>query len=639
MSRIAGSPKSAAAAACGALALLSSAAAAPAAQAADSYVSRTAPAQAPTRFTVGLRAEAGRSNAARFAVSGSTIAVRDGPGGVRAARDGGCAQIFVPIPVPRAVVHCALAGVETLHVELGDGDDSSVNATAVQSYNYGGPGNDHIVGGSADDWLQGDEGDDVLEGNDGDFDAFSGGPGNDLLSGGNGRDSMAGGEGNDTHLGGPGPDELQHSPGADDFSGGTDPAGALPESVDYVTYQFAKQPLSISLDGQANDGAAGEGDNVRSDVERILGGDVDDRISGSGDANEISGHWGDDRIEGRGGDDALSGSDGQDAVRGGDGADELRGGGGDDELVGEAGDDLLHGDDPGRRGADTMRGGDGIDTVSYAEKTAPVSVDFDGAADDGTAGEADNAGVDVENAIGGTGADALLGDARANALTGGAGGDAIDGGEGVDALAGEDGDDTITSRDGSADTVACGAGADTVVADATDTIAPDCETVQLPQAPTPQPDPQPGTPQPQPGTPDPQPQPGTPQPQPGTPQPQTTPVASRCAALTVATRRVVVGAKGVAKIRLSAARGSAATCTARITLRAGRSIGSATARIAPGKQAVIAVRLARSVRMRLARARVGIATRISVTTVDATGRSAARIGASVHLAAKPRRSA
>lgn len=601
---------------CGALVLLGLAGAAPPALAAeDSLVTRAAPSGAPDRFTVTLLAHDGRANEAQFALDGGVIVVRDGPSGVRPAPGGGCTGTLVGIPVViSATVRCAAAGVETLQVRLGDGDDSSVNATGIQSYNYGGDGADHIIGGSEYDWLEGGAGNDVLEAGAGDFNAFSAGPGNDTLVGGDGRDSMAGGDGADIHLGGAGADELQQGPGADDFNGGSDAVPGQPESVDYVTYQFVRQPLTVSIDDQPNDGAVGEGDNVHSDVERVLGGELDDQISGNGSANALDGHRGDDRVRGLGGDDMLRGSDGQDEIRAGEGDDELQGGDGDDELVGEAGADLLLGDPGTRLGADTMRGGDGVDTVSYAVKRDPVTVDFDGAADDGAAGEADNVGIDVENAIGGGGADTLLGDARANALTGGEGADHLEGGEGVDTLVGDAGDDTIVSRDGVADAVSCGAGADTVIADPADTIAADCENVQLPPVATPPPTNAPQPPAPQP----PVAQPPVAQP-PAQQQPRAT--TPRCVAVVLATRRVTVGPSGIVKLRLKAARGNGAACTAQLTLRSGRAaFARARVRLVPGRAAVARLTLNRTARTRLAAGRRGLATRLEIKTVDAARR-------------------
>lgn len=609
---------------CGALVLLGLTGAAPSALAAeDSFVTRSAPSGAPDRFTVTLLAQDGRANEARFSLDGGAIVVRDGPSGVRPAPGGGCTGTLVGIPVViSATVRCAAAGVETLQVRLGDGDDSSINATGIQSYSYGGDGSDHIIGGSAYDWLDGGAGNDVLEAGAGDFNAFSAGPGDDTLVGGDGRDSMYGGDGADTHLGGGGADELQHSPGADDFNGGSDSVPGQPESVDYVTYQFVRQPLTISIDDQPNDGAAGEGDNVRSDVERVLGGEVDDQIRGNGRANALDGHRGDDRVHGHGGDDMLRGSDGQDEIRAGEGDDELEGGDGDDELVGEAGDDLLLGDPGTRVGADTMRGGDGVDTVSYAVKSDPVTVDFDGAADDGAAGEADNVGIDVENVLGGRGADTLLGDARANALTGGDGDDRLEGGEGADTLDGEAGDDTIVSRDGAADAVSCGAGADTVIADATDTVAGDCENVQLPPVATPPPPVAP--------------QPPVAQPPVAQPPAQQQPIAAptpRCAAVVLATRRVTVGRLGIVKLRLKAAPGNGAACTARLTLRSGRAALAGTrVRLAPGRAVVARLTLVRTARTRLAAGRRGLATRLEIKTVDAA-RRATVVSQRVRLAA------
>ena len=85
--------------------------------------------------------------------------------------------------------------------------------------------------------------------------------------------------------------------------------------------------------------------------------------------------------------------------------------------------------------------------------------------------------------------------------TAGAGDDTIEGGNGDDAITGGPGRDTINAdaaadscnflvcrlphgndtvhvRDGEADSVECGVGTDRVIADAADTVAPSCETVE-----------------------------------------------------------------------------------------------------------------------------------------------------------------
>jgi serralysin len=65
----------------------------------------------------------------------------------------------------------------------------------------------------------------------------------------------------------------------------------------------------------ANDGTAGEGDNLGSDVEKVFGGAGADRITANGAANEIRGGFGDDvinAVDGIGGNDTLSAGGGTD---------------------------------------------------------------------------------------------------------------------------------------------------------------------------------------------------------------------------------------------------------------------------------------------------------------------------------------
>jgi Ca2+-binding RTX toxin-like protein len=75
--------------------------------------------------------------------------------------------------------------------------------------------------------------------------------------------------------------------------------------------------------------------------------------------------------------------------------------------------------------------------VSYATRTAGVAADIDGESDDGSkfdlaGGRRDYVALDVENLIGGAGADALTGDGDANVLDGLAGPDVLRGGLGAD---------------------------------------------------------------------------------------------------------------------------------------------------------------------------------------------------------------
>ena len=139
------------------------------------------------------------------------------------------------------------------------------------------------------------------------------------------------------------------------------------------------------------------------------------------------------------------------------------GGTGADTLTGGAGGDTFD----GGTGGDILAGGAGTDTATYATRGVAVKVTLDGVRNDGSSSDAvdvalrDNVKTDVENVIGGAGADVLRAtapNATVNALSGGAG------------------DDKIRTRDGTGavDTIACGAGSDTIDIDASDTEV-DCE--------------------------------------------------------------------------------------------------------------------------------------------------------------------
>jgi hypothetical protein len=182
---------------------------------------------------------------------------------------------------------------------------------------------------------------------------------------------------------------------------------------------------------------------------------------GNGGTDYLTGAGGNDALYGDDGGDSLDGSGGNDTLDGGLAADYLTDGPGDDVVLGGGGGDTFYAG-PGR---DSYSGGEGADRVDYSARVAPVHVTLDGVADDGEAGEGDNAGLDIEEAIGGAGADRLVGNAAGDLLRGGAGNDAITGGPASDRVEGEDGDDVIDVRDGGYDSVDCGTGTDILLAD------------------------------------------------------------------------------------------------------------------------------------------------------------------------------
>jgi serralysin len=199
------------------------------------------------------------------------------------------------------------------------------NRDALPQTVRGGDGNDRIEGHGVRDRLIGDAGDDVITGGPARDEIF-GGPGNDELHGGVGGDELHGDEGSDFIDGGGGDggsrsqsgyaiagaaldvDELDGGPGPDVLSGG-------PGDFDRVLYTSRRAPVSVTLDGLANDGEAGEGDFVAADVEDVYGGAGSDLLVGNAGPNTLVGGAGDDVIDGRGGyQDSAIGGDGNDTL-------------------------------------------------------------------------------------------------------------------------------------------------------------------------------------------------------------------------------------------------------------------------------------------------------------------------------------
>ena len=163
-------------------------------------------------------------------------------------------------------------------VNGGSGPDSvSGGDDADRAFGYagadvvdGGRGGDLVVGGDANDIIRGGEGDDRLGDDatvsnnfppDRGSDAFDGGPGDDLLR--------------------PGLGPTQGIADDDSLSGGS--------GRDTVSYQQRLAAVTVSLDGAAGDGVPGESDNVRLDVERLVGGTVADRLSGGPNGTRSTG--------------------------------------------------------------------------------------------------------------------------------------------------------------------------------------------------------------------------------------------------------------------------------------------------------------------------------------------------------------
>ena len=286
-----------------------------------------------------------------------------------------------------------------------------------------GLGVEGVIGGEAADTLIGNDGPNRL----------AGGAGGDRIDGGGGADRIEGDDGDDT---------LDGGSGADDISGGA--------GVDGESYGSRSDPVTVSLDGLANDGNAQDlfADNLRADVENVKGTSGDDVLRGSAADNLLDGSFGDNRLEGLGGNDTLTASN---------------------------------------RGSDVLDGGDGGDTASYRGTGFDgVTVTLDGRANDGApagaagvpaGGEADN--VLTEDVIGSEFDDVITGNDESNRLSGGDGtdtihgagaGDTILGGPGLDVLIGDTGVDVLNANDGLSDRVDCGPDPDVANLDLADAV-------------------------------------------------------------------------------------------------------------------------------------------------------------------------
>ena len=186
-----------------------------------------------------------------------------------------------------------------------------------------------------------------------------------VASGGDGGDFLTTGSGNDTLRGGSGSDTLRAGRGLDDVGGGS--------GHDLLSYDERTAPLRVSFDGAGNDGdaAIAERDNVRPDVEHVIGGRAADLLVGDGGADELQGADGNDRLEGGGGVDRYAGGNGADTVLARDGLAEriACGEGADRAVVDDI--DTTSGCEVVQSAADLQpdRDGDGIDAPADCRDT------------------------------------------------------------------------------------------------------------------------------------------------------------------------------------------------------------------------------------------------------------------------------
>lgn len=203
-----------------------------------------------------------------LAVGGSNVGCEPGPPVTVVLRMGGGNDIVRPL--------------------FGCGGQANVtgdNRISPRFGGSGGSGNDSLTGGRLDDDVRGDDG-------------------NDTIAGGVGADTLAGGNGNDTITGQGGADDLTGDAGADVLDGGG--------QTDTVRYPIPNRVV-VTLDGVANDGRPGEGDNLV-DIETVVTGAGNDSVTGSAAAETLDGGAGDDSLRPGAGTDTVHGGAGDDII-------------------------------------------------------------------------------------------------------------------------------------------------------------------------------------------------------------------------------------------------------------------------------------------------------------------------------------
>ena len=333
---------------------------------------------------------------------------------------------------------------------------------------------------------------------------IDGGAGNDTITGPAAAATFAGGAGDDTITGGAGNDVFQFGGTGDGFDAitggtGTDTITATAagtviglRSIATIEAITAGGFAGVTISGSTAADTLNFTGVTLTGITRIDGGVGNDTITGPAAAATFAGGAGDDTITGGAGNDVFQFSgtgEGFDAITGGAGTDTIQataagtviglrsiatieaitaggfagvtiagsvaadtlnftgvtltgitridGGAGNDSITGSAGDDTLM----GGTGTDILNGAAGIDTADYSYMTAGFTLNLAlTTAQTIATGDSDTLS-NIENAVGGAGADTLTGTTGDNTLNGDAGNDRLTGGAGNDTLIGGAGTD------------------------------------------------------------------------------------------------------------------------------------------------------------------------------------------------------
>ena len=191
----------------------------------------------------------------RIDPGGGADAVNGGPGFDSVSYAGRTATVAIDL---------AAAGNDG---EAGEGDHLNPDIEQVT----GGSGTDQLAGTDEANTLVGGGGRDRLGGRGG-VDRLDGGGSDDHLAGGAGEDLLVGGDGNDALDGGTAADSLDGGPGDD-----------------VASYLDRSEPVTVTLDGEPDDGAPGENDRIKTNVEGVAAGAGADRLdTRDGVAGDVS---------------------------------------------------------------------------------------------------------------------------------------------------------------------------------------------------------------------------------------------------------------------------------------------------------------------------------------------------------------
>ncbi|MEX2185928.1 MAG: calcium-binding protein [Pirellulales bacterium] len=326
--------------------------------------------------------------------------------------------------VPRG--HVDFANIEVRNI-IGSSSGDTIDASAATiGFNIDGAGGpDLLIGGSGPDSLTGGAGNDTLIGNLGN-DTLTGGLDNDryvytaawntdtiVETAGQGTDTLdfsavngtstisilttginiSGisssvlhtGAGIDAIIGGLGNDTINVSNGASLAGGaGTIDGGGGVNTLGYTPFTT---PVTVNLSTGAATGFGGV-----SNIQNVIGGTVNDSLTGDNNDNQL---------EGRNGNDTLAGLGGNDILIDGTGSDSLDGGSGDDTFrIGHT-----------AGATETISDADGSDTLDYSASAGTRLIDLDNTT---TVQQVFtnqflriNAGVQIENYLGSQGVDTL----------------------------------------------------------------------------------------------------------------------------------------------------------------------------------------------------------------------------------------